>query len=1141
VSVQARSGYYYCLYYCNNLDPIGVIWRHKNEHSMINLKIVTFPGVNRVEQYDSFGYWVRRRRKMLDLTQNDLADLASCSLSMLRKIERDERRPSKQLAVLLADQLDLNGIERENFLQLARGIFPDNKYNFIQPTSSLAGIPDQIENAPDEKILFVSRHRQLLLLHEHLSQALSGRGKLVFISGEAGRGKTSLLHEFTRLALEAHPNLIVAGGSSDVYTGHGDPLLPFRDIFRMLTGSQDASSMSGLLDQKLAVRLGQAVPLVIETLRQNGPHLIGTLVQDWDLDSHLAKDAARSSTNSALPHRYEGRWSGGAPEAGPELRQDQLFDELSRTINALSRRRPLLLLLDDLHWIDSSTASLLGHLMMRIKQSRILIVGSYRPEELAARWADGSPQDHWQHPLQEPLSESMRQFGPNRIDLDRSDSGEELEFVSALLDASDNQFDQVFRQELATLTEGHPLFLVELLRDMRERGDIFQNDNGCWEAAGAISWDAIPPRVEGVIEKRVSRLPDELRSLLASASVQGEAFYAEVVAQAAQVDARQLAARLSLELDQRHRLIQEQGLIRSGGERLSRYRFRHHLFQKYIYEHLAPAERMYLHEGVGLAMEALLAAGCSAQDVPAIQLARHFQEAGLPEKAAHYLLRAGRSAAQVLAFDEAQRRFEQGLLELEKLARTPPTRRLEFELTLAGARALWHSGHVVESVRAAQKAVEVARSLDDGHALAEAVLAYEEPRWRLNLEPEFSQTLMREALAALGDEQSGWRVRLLVALSRSLLAAGEQVELLSIVDQALQIARQIEDPLALCDALRIKVHIDRRPESTKERLAAIEELIATTESLNELERLADGLDMYVYDLLELGQIEQADQLILAQEEVAQEIQQPFQLHVAAVFKTMRAILKGEFSEAEQLANAAADYTRQIGIAALDGIFGMHMFTIRREQGRIGEIAPVMKHLAVQDKESETWRPGLALIYSVLGQRDECRTIFSAAAAGGFALVPRDSMWVCSLAYLAEVCAYLEDREQAEILYRLLLPFRERAVVAGGATVCLGAVGRFLGLLAKTRGDWEAAESHFQEAIELDKNMASRPWLAHSQYEYAAMLLERGLPADRSAAQAVLAESLVSARRMGMVYLVEKIAGLQYRSSLEQVKNDEPVE
>jgi tetratricopeptide (TPR) repeat protein len=441
---------------------------------------------------------------------------------------------------------------------------------------------------------------------------------------------------------------------------------------------------------------------------------------------------------------------------------------------------------------------------------------------------------------------------------------------------------------------------------------------------------------------------------------------------------------------------------------------------------------------------------------------------------------------------------------------------------------LWHGGRISEAVKAAHKAIEIARTLDDPHVLAEAVLAFEEPRWRLNLEPKLSQQFMREALTALGDEQSGARVRLLVGLSRLLQGTGEQDDLRSNVEQALQIARQIEDPLALCDALRIKIHIDRRPESTGERLTAIQELVATARSINDQERLADGLGMYVFDLLELGEIEQADQMIQAQSEVTHEIKQPFQMLVAAVFQTMRAIMQGEFEKAERLAKEAADFSQQIGIADLDGIFGMHMFTIRREQGRIGEIAPVMKVLAAHSPESQTWRPGLALIYSLLGQRDECRAVFEEVAAGGFASVPRDALWASALSYLAEVCAYLEDRERAAILYRLLLPYEGRAVIAGAATVCFGAAGRFLGLLAKTLPDLDAAERHFRQAIELDKSMQAWPWLAHSRCEYAAMLLERNRAGDCERAWPMLDEARRSAGRMGMADLAEKAASLQSR-------------
>jgi tetratricopeptide (TPR) repeat protein len=530
-----------------------------------------------------------------------------------------------------------------------------------------------------------------------------------------------------------------------------------------------------------------------------------------------------------------------------------------------------------------------------------------------------------------------------------------------------------------------------------------------------------------------------------------------------------------------------------------------------------------IHEAVGNALESLLV---GTDELPAAQLARHFLEARLSQKASQYLLLAGQQAARLLAFDEAIVHFESGLSELKGLQRTTEIMRLEFEFNLELGRARWHNGRVKQAVIAFQEAIEIARLLEDPHAFGQAVLAYEQPRWRLNLDTELSQPLMREALADLGDEQSGLRVRLLVGLARSLLASGRQDELQTTVDQALNIARRIKDQVALCDALRIKTQIDRRPESTAERLAAIQELISTAKAIRDLERLADGYDLHVYDLLELGQVDLVDNVIEAQRQVAYEIKQPFQIHVAAVFQTMRCILRGDFGKAEELAKEAAEISQQIGIAELDGIFGTHMFTIRREQGRMHEISQIVNLLVANNPESSAWRPGLALIYSSLGQSEEARAVFHYLASDGFASVPRDSLWVGTMAYLSEVCAFLGDSDQATVLYDMLLPYKSRAVVVGGATVCYGAAGRYLSMLARTMSKWELAERHIIQAIDLDNRMQAWPWLAHSQAEYATILLEKGQEEDRIQAKALFDEALSAAQTMGMGYLMKKVEALQ---------------
>ncbi|MDT8306759.1 MAG: hypothetical protein RRC07_12555 [Anaerolineae bacterium] len=780
-------------------------------------------------------------------------------------------------------------------------------------------------------------------------------------------------------------------------------------------------------------------------------------------------------------------------------------------------------MLDDLHWADLSSVSLLAHLMLRVRGNAIFIIGSFRPEDLAQERPADTSGASMRHPLQEMLNESRRRYGENRIDLDFGGSEEGRAFIDALLDVEPNRLDAEFRRRLASRTNGHPLFVVELVRDMKERGFIEQDDGEYWVESDTMNWDHIPARVEGVVEERLMRLPADLLQILTLGSLQGEHFSAELIAQVLEVDAHDLIRRLSDELDRQHRLVREEGMRDVGARRLSQYGFRHFLFQAYLYERLGVAERVYLHERTGNALETLYADNQREDEVFAAQLARHFQQARRAEKASHYLLLAGKNAARVLDFRAAAAHYERALSLLKEVGRSPAIDQLRFELQLALSKAYWHDGRVADSLDGFSQAVDIARGLDGPEALARAALAYEEPRWRFNLDATLSRQILREALAAIEDTENALRVRLLVSLARALLGSSEHDELRA-VDQAREMARRINDPVALCDALRI--NIDRRPEATETRLAAAAELIKVAQSLGDKEREADGLDMLIYDHLELGNMEVVDETIAIHRRLAEEIRQPFQLHLAAVFQTMRAITRGEFAEAERLARAAARDSQQMGVADQDGIFGMHMFTIRREQGRLNQIAPLLELLIAGNSKAAAWQPGLALLYTSLGMEKECRATFEDLAADTFAGVARDSLWVTSLAFLAEVCTFLQDSERAAMLYEWLLPYDGRAVVAGGATACYGAVARYLGMLAAMQLNWAAAEQHFEGALALDARMGAPPWLAHSRYEYAAMLLARGQADDRRRAKTLLEEAAATAAEMEMPYLAQKVSRLQ---------------
>jgi DNA-binding CsgD family transcriptional regulator len=245
--------------------------------------------------------------------------------------------------------------------------------------------------------------------------------------------------------------------------------------------------------------------------------------------------------------------------------------------------------------------------------------------------------------------------------------------------------------------------------------------------------------------------------------------------------------------------------------------------------------------------------------------------------------------------------------------------------------------------------------------------------------------------------------------------------------------------------------------------------------------------------------------------------------MSAVTQVMRALLDGRFAEGEQLAPQALAMGQRLQAEGVDGAFGMQMFTLRREQGRLHELAPVVRHFVQQHGAASTWRPGLALIYSELGREREARAAFEQLAAHDFADLPQDSLWLPCVTYLAEVCAFLGDASRAATLYRLLLPYNGYTVVVGATDVCYGAAARYLGLLATTMERWEDAVQHFEDALAMNARMGARPWLAHTQHQYAVMLLARNQSGDRDKATSLLHEALTTVRALGMHALERRIA------------------
>ncbi|MGD8587065.1 MAG: DUF2791 family P-loop domain-containing protein, partial [Chloroflexota bacterium] len=504
------------------------------------------------------------------------------------------------------------------------------------------------EDRPEpERPLFVGREPELTRLDSYLEAVLDGQGQVAFLAGDAGSGKTSLLNAFTARAGQREPRLLLGWGAGNAFSGRGDPYLPFRKVLSTLTGDLEAEWATGTITSEQARTMWAAMPMVIEALLEYGPDLLETILP---LRPLLARLASAYPGGHPLLEQLKVKSAGERPAGQTE--RPQLFEQVTATLRRLAQERPLILVLDDLQWADRGSLDLLFHLTRGLAGARILLLIAYRPDEVVAGES---------HPLRPLLDEFRRTYGDVWLDLNQPPG---RPFVDELIDSEANRLDDSFRAMLTKRTSGHPLFTVELLRDMQERGDLVKDDAGAWLIGPALDWDALPARVEGAIAARIGRLDKELRGILRVAAVEGELFTAQIVARVQGIQDRQLLQTLSRELGEQHRLVQEDQTERYGQQLISLYRFTHHLFQHYLYNDLAETERRLLHGEVGQALETLYE---DKSDEVIVQLARHFDEAGESEKAASYLLMAGDRTRSLYANEDAIEHYQRALEHLQDL------------------------------------------------------------------------------------------------------------------------------------------------------------------------------------------------------------------------------------------------------------------------------------------------------------------------------------------------------------------------------------------------------------------------------------------------------------------------------------------
>jgi tetratricopeptide (TPR) repeat protein len=550
---------------------------------------------------------------------------------------------------------------------------------------------------------FVAREAELGRLNQLLLKALNGQGQICLISGEAGAGKTALLTAFSSLALTQHPEIAVVLGACTAHTGISDPYLPFKEILAMLTGDVDGELGQRIASEENNNRLKSFLQFSGQAIVELGPDLLDIFVPGSGIVTRAGTFLAEKAGWLKGLEQIEKRKR--ATPQPPHIEPTRIVEQYSEVIKQVAGQSPLILALDDLQWIDSASLDLLFHLSRNIAETPLLILATFRPEEISIE-RNGAP-----HPLISILGDLKRYFGDVVLDLDQT--LEELRtFVWAFVDAEPNQLDERFREELLNHTSGHALFTVELLRELKDRGDLQQDEMGRWVRRNGIEWGTLPRKIEGVIEARIGRLEPTDREILQIASVEGVTFTGEMVASVLSEDPGAMIRRLSRELGASHQLVKAEGIEFIGSSKVSRYRFRHSLFQDYLYNELDENELAYLHESVGTTLETIYGEHAGQIDV---KLAHHFSEAGNFEKAVTYLLSSGNRAHMASAYTEAVEAFSKGLDLAAKLpeGKVDTLSQLMLHISL-GNTLMSTRGPVDESVIVHfDTAVERSRTLED--------------------------------------------------------------------------------------------------------------------------------------------------------------------------------------------------------------------------------------------------------------------------------------------------------------------------------------------------------------------------------------------------------------------------------------------
>ncbi len=769
---------------------------------------------------------------------------------------------------------------------------------------------------------------------------------------------------------------------------------------------------------------------------------------------------------------------------------------------AASTEDPVFLVLDDLQWAAKPTLLLLRHLLRSPAPMRLFVVGTYRDTELAH-----------DHPLVELVGDLRREGAVERVSLGGLDDVAVNDLVARSFGDTADGPAVALAHMIYQETEGNPFFVQEFLRHLTETGAV---------RPGVATWTAlpieeigIPEGVRDVIGRRLARLSKDANRVLRVAAVTGAEFDARVIHQTEILDEDELVAALE-EATAARLLVEVPGAV-------PRYRFAHALVRETLYHGLSAARRTTLHRRVAEAIEVVHAARLDTH-LPA--LAHHWAHASAPAaettRAVHYAARAGDQALAQHANDEAVSYYRQAL-ELLGAPGHPTDAGQRMKVLILLGEAERRAGHPAYR-QTLFDAATLARERGDAEALAEAAVANNRGFHAASIDVDWERVeVLEAAVEALGHDDTPLRARLLAALASELTFAPDHEYRLRLADEALAIARRVEDQPTLGHVLAIHVISTWVPTTRGERPAKIAELATLAH------QLGDPLLEFWFALwggmaaIEIADRDAAAANIDALERLAGDLGQPLMRWLVTWHTGLLARVTGEFDGAAAIINEGHSIGRAAGLPDSFRTYGAQMFLLAIDRGGVG---PMLDQLRQALNRPHLWPlNAIALAYALCEEdrSEEARLLFDQVAAHDFVALPFNVMWLYSMAMLAEVCADLGDRPRGARLYERLSPHRD--LVAIGGPLALGSVHHALGRLASILGRYDDAQEHFAEAARMHTDFSAHVWLARTRLEWARMLLARRQAADAEQARELLDQALATAGELSLANVERRAVAL----------------